>query len=232
MYNSVLAWPTIVVPDTEPLETLGGAVTAICAGSEGDNRLAGVAGITESVGSYISILLSGCSTSVMMIAPPRNAWLSQDRLSKTLPQTFRRRLKFVDSHAEQWNRVLRYLEPVFQVIQEDDLEEVRQLAADLYELCLGAQLGAEVDVDPADDVDLISTLLEQRYVRDEARARLAVLRGLFAGAEMLGPVVGLQGVPGSAAFVANAIDEILDDAEFLQASALRRWFNSTLSLFH
>jgi hypothetical protein len=49
--------------------------------------------------------------------------------------------------------------------------------------------------------------------------------GLFAGAERLGSAVGLQGVPGSAAFVADAIDEILDDAEFLQASALRRWFS-------
>ncbi len=160
-----------------------------------------------------------------MIAPPRNAWLSQDRLSKTLPQTLLRRLKFVDSHAEHWDRVLRYLEPIFGIIHDDDLEGVRQLAVDLYELCLGAQLGAEIDIDPADDIDIINTLLEQRHVRDEARARLVVLRGLFAGAERLGAATGLQGVPGSAMFVSNTIDEILDDAEFLQASALRRWFS-------
>jgi len=225
MYNSVLAWPTVILPDDAPLETVGASVTALFIGTKSYKQLNEGLGISDSVALDVSILLGACATRVMMIAPPRDAWLSESRLSKTLSGSLLKRLKFVDSRGKQWARVERYLEPIFEISHEDDLEDLRQVTLNLYELCLAAEFGSEVDILPRDVIELITGLLRQGHFNGEAHARLIVLQALFRGAENVGSVLGVQTIAGAEAFVSNAIDEILDDAEFLQASALRRWFS-------
>jgi len=225
MYNSVLAWPTIVIPDDEPLEKLGAAMHAMCLRSDSDDtRLRSAPDISDTFGFYVGALLGGCATRVTMVTPPPTAWVSARRLTGWLPPTFSRRLTFVDPNGTAWSRVERYFEPIFEACV-DYLDDARDLSIDLYEVVLGAQLRSEVHIIPNATVEVIDGMLGQDHIRGEARARLVVLRSLFAAANDTVSYSGLQGVSGRERFLAETIDDILDDAEFLQASALRRHFS-------
>lgn len=226
MYNTVLAWPTIVVPDEEPLETLGAAMIAMRSRSDSDDpRLRSVPAIGVTFGSYVGALLGSCAPRVTMVTPPPTAWVSANRLTEWLPPTFSRRLVFVDANGAEWSRVERYFEPIFEVCLEYDLQDARDLAIDLYEVVLGAQSGSEIHIVPSATVEMIDGFLNEKHIRGEARARLVVLRSLFTAAKESMPHSGLQAVPGRERFLAETIDDILDDAEFLQASTLRRHFS-------
>jgi len=226
VYNTVLAWPTIVVPDDEPLETLGAAMIAMTSrAGKDDPRLRSAPDISGTFGFYVGALLGGCAPRITMITPPPTAWASADRLAGWLPPTFNRRLTFVDANGTAWSRVERYFEPIFESCLEYDLQDARDLAIDLYEVVLGAQLGLEIHIVPSATVEMVDGFLNETHIRGEARARLVVLRSLFAAATETVPHAGLEAVPGRERFLAETIDDILDDAEFLQASALRRHFS-------
>ena len=226
MYNTVLAWPTVLVPDDEPLETLGAAMIAMCSRSGNDDpRLRSAPDISGTFSFYVGALLGGCAPRVTMITPPTTAWVSANRLAGWLPPSFSRRLTFVDTKGAAWSRVQRYFEPILEACLEYDLQDARDLAVDLYEVALGAQLRSEVHIVPSYTVETIDGFLNEEHIRGEARARLVVLRSLFAAANETAPLTGLHAVPGRERFLAERLDDILDDAEFLQASAVRRHFS-------
>lgn len=235
MYNTVLAWPTIVVPADEPLEVLGAATIAMISRSDcNDPRLSSLPDISETFGFYVGALLACCAPNVRMICPPCTSWVSANRLKAWLPPSFNRRLTFVDATSAAWFRIERYFEPIFEACVDCQTEDARDLAIDLYQITLGAQSSSEIHIDPNATLAMIHGLLgvnrirgdaRARHIRGEARARLGVLRSLFEAANDAVPHAGLQMVSGRERFVADTIDGILDDAEFLQASALRRTFS-------
>lgn len=226
MYNTVLTWPTIVVPDDEPFEKLGAAMIAMRSRAKSpDPRLSSAPDISDTLGLYVAALLGGCAPRVTMVAPPASAWLSAKRLTGWLPPSFSRRLTFVDANGGAWHRVERYFEPIFEACVDYDIEEARDVAIDLYEVILGAQSGSEIHIDPAATLQVVDGLMGDKHIRGEARARLVVLRSLFAATNETVLHSGLAVVAGRERLIAETIDDILDDSEFLQASALRRHFS-------
>lgn len=114
----------------------------------------------------------------------------------------------MDTRGQRWARVVRYLEPVFEAARDYALEDVRAVAADLYEICLGAELSCEVNVDPTWTLEFLERLLADGATRGEARARLVILKSLFAAAQELTSTSGIQCKPGSEAFVSGVLEEI------------------------
>ncbi len=203
--------------------------------SAGDAFTAGRAARVSSVDAaasfelYLRGLIAASATRVVMPAPPATAWASPKRMKRILAPSLARRLKFVDANDDVWRTVRAYFAPITSALADLPRSSTRlrvefeALAWRTYMLLLAHKEQCEVSLDIGHlDASYLSSILGR--VDSEAAARLAVVQGLFRSYDTVVQMPTFAVVRSSDAGFSERIDEILDDAHFLEVSHLRRLF--------
>ncbi|HEX6100595.1 MAG TPA: hypothetical protein VF432_30040 [Thermoanaerobaculia bacterium] len=195
----------------------------------------------SALNASLSTFVERGATKVIIPATASDAWAHARRLRELAAPSFRKRLRIVDRTGGLWSAVDRYFEPMYESVMDSvglitpksDFDQaltieatwtaLHQLAWQTYLLILASREQAEVDLGVDVSHGMISSLENAKFSA-EAAARLAVLAALRAG------YTNNVNMPGFAASASNdaafheRVDEMLDDAHFLEVSALRRFF--------
>lgn len=185
--------------------------------------------ILPGVELQIQRLVACCAHRVYVPANVHSARPLASYLKRNVTPTLRRVLVFADRRDTIWRSIEAYVLPIHSDMQgrhvDDDVSfAFSQMFWDVYLLALGARIGSQLFVDPVHTAFLLEKVSSYRHLSPESRARLARLRGLFALFEKPTDVPGFicRSLPGTSFH--ERVQEILDDAYLLEASALRRVF--------
>ena len=183
---------------------------------------------------YLRTLLAASASEIVIPAPPATAWASPRRLKGLLASTLAKRVHFVDRDEATWTSVRRYFRPMTDTILRDDSDPwdggpllITEVAWALYQLLLAYKRHAELNIDLAGIMRSLDRLLSRRNLTAEAGARLAVLRGMFASYDQQIQLPTFVVVASSDSVFGERLEEILDDAHFLEVTTLRRFFGAS-----
>jgi hypothetical protein len=161
------------------------------------------------------------------------AALSADRIKRLLPPTAAARIHLIDKGGRRWDAVKQYIKPVAVDVMRDGGPPppptrtpeslCRELAAHAYSISLSLAQGSAAIVPPVPMLDLINEL-EPLAADPEAKARLAMIRGVATNFAHREDMPALVCLPHATEKLSDRIDEILEDAYLLEASKLRTFF--------
>lgn len=156
-------------------------------------------------------------------------WATPRRLAKLMSPSLRRRVQFIDRRKTLWHAVERYFEP-FRTVAADGkvnvahILQIDYLALAVYQTLIALKFNCEVAI-AADTVHVASYLLNLSSIDAERRARVAVISGLLKTIVTLNAPTLVFNGNRNEPIVQDLMSAILDDAEFLQASRLRRFLS-------
>lgn len=153
-------------------------------------------------------------------------------IKNMMSPSLRKRLIMVDCRKTIWSAVETYIKPLRQDIQSDGWDGdasphgmLSRFTWGVYIMILGNKAGADVPINPRQMMKLSEALSSLSGLNAESRGRLAVMRGIFAAYRDTDTFQGLSFVPGLlAGQISERMDEMIEDAYFLEASHLRRLF--------
>lgn len=189
--------------------------------------------VQDSLELYARQMLALCALRLEVPRPFLPSTLTPSRIKKLLPPSAARRIRFVDRRSTKWSAIERYVRPVLEDVGElapasenerDPASLTYELASHVYSIALSTLGRAQAVVPPVPMPELLDRL-GQFPMSSEARARLAVLRGVAGCFERKTEIPVLVCRPGLAEALSESIDEVLDDAYLLEASRLRTFFS-------
>lgn len=186
----------------------------------------------------VQTALRACAPSLLMTrVPPGMQKAGAELCLKAMSPTSRKKLVQVDRRDTVWNAVRQYFQPILSALARirtirvdgsgrvDVVPELQSLARDVHLLALASRHSAQLEMDLEWNRRFVAAALQDtEFLREtEAAARLAVLHGVFAcfSVEVKVPTLGVA--PRDESRFRDAIEEILEDAYLLEASALRRF---------
>jgi hypothetical protein len=170
---------------------------------------------------YLRRMLSRCALRIHVPYNSGQDMPKPQQLKPLLAPTIRKTIRFVDRSDRYWNAVVAYLKPLSRALPDD--QRVSSLAWHLYLLILATKYDSEVVLPPKTTLTLVNAIESSDGLDSEARARIALVAGLFRSFSR--PVEGhtLRFLPNVPTFaISERIAEILEDAYLLEASRLRR----------
>ena len=186
--------------------------------------------LAATVEVHVRYLLSECAHRAMQPAFERNALAAPARLRKLLPRSLGERTRFLDTEGRLWGNVLKYLEPICHDLAAHKrghscmyVSALNDTAWGFYMLALATRCHSEVLLSPGEVVKSTEVLLGYDGISSEGKARLAIIRGVFALYTPTVDVPVLACCAGSSTPLAERVDEILEDAYLLEASHIRRF---------
>ena len=186
--------------------------------------------IAESVEGFLMQMVAQCALQVHL--PSLSSLPSPSVIKKELTPTARKSIKFLDYRHTLWKAIIEYLVPIRDSVKLDkkvhpyEPSSVYRLGWNIYMLILGKRTQSQIIMSPELSVDLINMFLtKSKKLSREAKARLLLLKGIFSSFELSPDIGGFQIVSGASMnLVSDRLEEIVEDAYLLEASALRRFF--------
>ena len=236
-YSTLLTAPTWVIDrgDHQFYPRLHAALLAFIS-DVGDSDTAGIdkAQLAYTIETHVRTMLTDCCQRLYMPAYTADLWASPRRLKAVLTPSIRSRLAFLDERDRVWSTVKRYFSPVLQDIPYRPLPGrivtryarlVQQIAWNFYLLVLASRNNCEVHFDPVKSSQVLAYLLSLPGLSQESMARLATIQGVFSLFSNNDSLPCFTCVPQTGNSFAERIDEIMEDAHLLEASALRRFLS-------
>ena len=239
-YNNLLSEPTLLFVDAKSLlkpSPDGSPNWSGILGLKLDRRHKYATGqslenVTAGLELYIRRMLEACAHSVRVPAYGGAMWASPRRLKSPLCASSKRRLKFVDRRHSVWTAIYHYLHPVSQEIAETSSQNqirrpfkisvLEDVAWGLYMLALATRDHCDVRLDPK-TVILSIDCIADGPLSSESRTRLSTIRGIFGLFSHVWDVPGFRCIALPGVTLRDRIDDIMEDAYFLEASRLRRF---------
>lgn len=185
-------------------------------GETGRTRLA------DSVEIYIRRMVSHCAVGVHIPYTASEQWLRPRTIKSLLAPSSRKRIQFVDQRHRLWDAVVDYLRPLYESIGANNALEL--LAWDLYVITLATRYKTEVTLSPERTLLLISELDKLSELNAECRMRLATIAGILNCFEPNTDGPFLRFFPrATEVLIYERLEEIMEDAYYLEASRLRRF---------
>ena len=170
---------------------------------------------------YLRRMLSRCALRVHVPYRTGERMPNPRQLRPFLAPTIYKTIRFVDRFDRHWDAVVAYMRPISRGLDED--QKVSELAWNLYQLILATKYRAEVVLPPQESLELIAGISTSSTLTSEARARLAVIEGLFMSFSRSVQAPSFRFLPSAPAFaISERISEIMEDAYLLEASHLLR----------
>jgi hypothetical protein len=185
---------------------------------------------SQALNANVRALVAAAATRIVMPATPASVWASPKRLRSFLAPSLARRVQFVDQRENLWDAVVAYFAPMLEALHSGsaqvsaDMIAIADIAWDVYLLMLAFKKGGELALDLERTRRLIATVSTRPPVSGEARARLAVIEGLFATYRETATIPGLRIHASADSSFGTRVDDIIHDAHFLEVSVLRRFF--------
>ena len=185
-------------------------------GETGRTRLA------DSVETYIRRMVSHCAVGVHIPYTASEKWIGPRTIKSLLAPSSRKRIQFVDQCNRLWDAVVAYLRPLSEALGANNTLEL--LAWDLYVITLATRYRTEVALSPERTLLLISQLDKLSELDAECRMRLATIAGILNCFEPNPDGPFLRFLPrATEVLISERLEEIMEDAYFLEASRLRRF---------
>ena len=185
-------------------------------GETGRTRLA------DSIEIYIRRMVSHCAVGVHIPYTASEQWLRPRTVKSLLTPSSRKRIQFVDQRHSLWDAVVAYLRPLSEALGANNALE--HLAWDLYVITLATRYRTEVALSPERTLLLISQLDKLSELDAECRMRLATIAGILNCFEPNTDGPFLRFLPrATEVLISERLEEIMEDAYFLEASRLRRF---------
>ena len=140
-----------------------------------------------------------------------------DETINNYPLSLQNRIEIVDRNGKQYNRVLRYLEPIKKEVTDSSLILMYNQVEDfLYKVFLAAKYQAEADVSMTEFIGVSIQSLLGGVKDTEARFRLKQLDGIFSHYSKPIKIETFTVVPSaSIPSIYSRISEFLDEAEII-----------------
>lgn len=236
-YNAVLCEPTLLYDFDDPFRNIQKAqnINGIKGLMSSKIEELGIAkaDLADPFEYYLRSMLGACACSVSVPAYGRSMWASPRQIKSVLSKSTAKRLKFADQNHLIWRAVEQYLKPIHDDLQKEfsgvsyqrNIEtSLSGIVWDFYLLLLAVRENSEVPMLPSRTVAVINRLNRQSGLRSESRARLSIIKGIFALFTKNTDIPGFRCTPSNCQSLRERLDEILDDAYLLDASVLRRFF--------
>ena len=179
--------------------------------------------IGEALETYTIEMVANCANKLYM-PNHNNTNLPISGISKhNLTLTLQSKISFLDSRKSLLLAIMRYIKPIIYSEFAAFENEERRLVWNLYLLILGARTHSEVVVSPEEQLRIIEVLKTKQKLSREAKARLAVIEGVYRAYSKPEKIPGFKFYP-SGQSLYERLEEIVDDAYILEASQLRRLF--------
>ena len=170
------------------------------------------------------MIVAASATRVSIPSTPRTLLASPERLRAVLPPSLAKRVRFVDRSNRLWQQLRAYFSPILDAARREapfELWPIDILAWTTYLLFLAFKSRCEVAIDPL----LMAAQCEHfgKLLSGEGRARLAVIEGLYRTYDRTLELPAFRITLSGDESFAERVEDILDDAHFLEVSALRRF---------
>ena len=141
-------------------------------------------------------------------------------IKKLFSPSIQKRIDFVDESERIWKAIRLYFSEIGTDVQEWLPAEIPW---NLYMLTLGCKYSSEVLLSTENTLSLLKTIKGNPKLTNEGLTRLSVVEGIFSSFREKHEGSFLKFYPLSdRTYIAERIDEIIEDAHFLQSSKLRR----------
>ncbi len=231
--SSILTHPTVIYKHASEEATKAAFSAFLGSGSEIKSDV-----FAASLEEHIRTMVSSCAWQIHIPAYTHSCWATPARFKSLLTPTFRKRIHFVDVRNFVWTSILNYFAPMIDDIPLDRSPECRpvygdpllllgRIASDFYNLVLATQYSSEVQLSPKRTLHMIGFLLSNcgRFMSAEGRNRLTVIESIFALFKRNDEIPGFVCIPLKGYSFSERINEVLEDADLQQASAIRRFFS-------
>lgn len=228
MAGGVLTEPAFILPNSLRMEAR--TIIDLLQGFARESSSLHDQTIAASAECYVRQLVASSATRIVMPATPRTYRIAPERLRQVLPPTFQRRVEFVDTNARMWRTVAAYFAPFAEWRKSHEAKRHKHVAHyldrmvwGLYLLLLAHKRGSEL-AHSIIGLKKACEVVGEWPLPSEARARLAVMSGLFATYDQVVELPALTITATSDVAFADRVDDIFEDAHFLKVSALRKFF--------
>jgi hypothetical protein len=238
--SSVLAFPTVTYPHHKIEEGSKTAYAGFLTSGETINAQLFAACFED----HVRTMISSCACKILFPAYTHTCWATPKRLKSLMGPTLKRRVSFVDRHNHTWNSVLNYFASILaelpldrmpgcKPVYPDALLLLGRVASDFYHLVLATRFSCEAPILPGRTVHMIRFLLSSQcsqFLSSESKNRLSVLEGIFALYQKKDEIPAFTCAAPAGYSFSERIEEIMDDAELLQASRIRKFFSVASNL--
>lgn len=236
-YNTIVCPPTLLWEPNGEIGDTSIFTALLQEKTHPDTKKINKAYIANPFEFYLRTLLSACAYSVSIPAYGGNMWASPRQIKSLVSPSIGKRLRFVDRSHAAWNSINLYLEPVFLNLPTKSLDQktddapqmmwhhANTIAWHLYLLLLAVDGHSEVPINPTDTIASIDCLTRDPLLVAESRARLAIIKGLFASFKKSENIPSFRCVLAVNHSLKERLDEIVDDAHLQDASKLRRFLS-------
>lgn len=226
-FNNVFSPPTFVIQPTQTgREPTLGELLNVLSGRHSRRQVTEMMlreYISDSFEATFRVMIANCAAKIYLPSYPRSSWAAPANLKSLLSQSLKNRIVFIDRRNRILKSVIAYLQPLNGVC---DNQAIELLSWKLYQLVLATRNNCETFLEPDKVVLEIRKMKETTSLSREGLARLAKLEGIFRcyslkediPAFVFSTTVGRYSM-------SERIEEILEDAYFLEASFLRRFFS-------
>lgn len=175
--------------------------------------------------TYVLEMVANCA-SKLYLPHFKPSQLSLTGINKrNITKTLQSKISFLDTRQSLLLAIMRYLKPVIIKNTSPAGEyETRQLVWNLYLLILGARTHSEVVVSPKEQLQIIQSIKTESTLSSEAKARLAVIEGVYRSYSKPEKIPGFKFYP-SGQSLYERLEDIVDDANLMEASTIRRLFS-------
>ncbi|MDF2953056.1 MAG: hypothetical protein OD816_000301 [Thermodesulfobacterium sp.] len=148
---------------------------------------------------------------------------SIDEVIKEYPPSLQNRIEIVDREGKYWDRVIKYLKPVYDEIMDSPLVLFYNIIADFfYKLLLASKYNAEADVNQSQFIGNFIQLLKDQIKDTEAKFRLDQLLGIYSNYSNPLKIETFTIFPNiSITSIYHRISDFLDEAEIIELSKNR-----------
>ncbi|MFZ2634274.1 MAG: hypothetical protein WA081_17810 [Desulfosalsimonadaceae bacterium] len=231
--SSILTHPTVIYEHPSEETTLAAYSAFLGAGRKFEDNLFAV-----SFEEHIRTMVTSCAWKIHIPAHTNSCWATPSHLKSLLTPTFRKRVNFIDKQNSNWKTVLNYFKPMIedvpldrspgcQPFYGDPLLLLGRIASDFYNIVLATRHSCEVSLSPQRTLHMIRFLLSSHCIwalSAESRNRLTTIEGIFSLFTKKEEIPGFVCIPLKDYSFSERINEIMEDADLLQASELRRFF--------
>lgn len=187
--------------------------------------------LTEFMEPALREIVSKAAVQIKILHCPRNL-IDVKRLHRLLTPSLRRVTGIADASGRIWNSITTYLRPVYIAakmkspnIGNIDRGDVSLLAWHVYQVLLAARLKGEASLSPNNALTNIRLIQRSFTLSSEAKARLAVISGIFSTFEKHSDVPSIRFLPSVGGQVlVDRLEDILNDPLLIEASQLRRFW--------
>jgi hypothetical protein len=175
--------------------------------------------------AYASEMLAAYALGLRLTPFSYESWPSVISVVRKAAPSLKKRTKVVDRRRAIWRAIQTYCKPILPWRSKwEDEAMLAHVQWELYLLALATKQEAQVKICEGVVHHILPKLRKASGISREGKARLAMISGVFEMARQAQQSVSaLSTLPNRLGILAERIDEILEDAYLLEASALKRF---------